>query len=84
MIALTHVECYRAHKDAFQETLHKRPEIAEDISQVLARHRAELEAAREDLIERGQARPHARPSGGFPAHQERLCPLVASLHTRGC
>ena len=31
--------------------MHSRPEIAEDISQVLARRRVELDAAREDLTE---------------------------------
>jgi small-conductance mechanosensitive channel/CRP-like cAMP-binding protein len=61
VIALTDVECYRVDKDSFQEILRKRPEIAEDISQVLARRRAELEAAREDLTEeakRARMRDH--------------------------
>jgi len=61
VIALTDVDCYRVDKDSFQEILHKRPEIAEDISQVLARRRAELEAAREDLTEeakRARMRDH--------------------------
>ena len=51
VIALTDVECYRLDKDAFKETLQSRPEIAEDISAILARRRVELEAAREDLDE---------------------------------
>jgi small-conductance mechanosensitive channel/CRP-like cAMP-binding protein len=51
VIALTDVECYRVDKDSFNEILRKRPELAEDISQVLARRRVELEAAREDLNE---------------------------------
>ncbi len=61
VIALTDVECYRVDKDSFQEILRKRPELAEDISQVLARRRAELEAAREDLTEeakRARMRDH--------------------------
>lgn len=61
VIALTDVECYRVDKDSFQEILRKRPGIAEDISQVLARRRAELEAAREDLTEeakRARMRDH--------------------------
>jgi len=49
--ALTDVECYRLDKEAFNETLHRRPEIAEDISLILARRRVELEATREDLTE---------------------------------
>jgi CRP-like cAMP-binding protein len=61
VIALTDVECYRADKDSFQEILRKRPEIAEDISKVLARRRAELEAAVENLTEeakRARMRDH--------------------------
>ena len=61
VIALTDVECYRVDKDSFHDILRKRPEIAEDISQVLARRRAELEAAREDLTEeakRARMRDH--------------------------
>lgn len=51
VIALTDVECYRVDKDALHDILRSRPEVAEDISEVLARRRAELDAAREDLNE---------------------------------
>jgi small-conductance mechanosensitive channel/CRP-like cAMP-binding protein len=51
VIALSDVECYRVDKDAFHDILRARPEIAEDISTVLARRRAELDAARENLTE---------------------------------
>jgi len=51
VIALTDVECYRLDKEAFHDVLRSRPQIAEDISEVLARRRAELDAAREDLSE---------------------------------
>jgi CRP-like cAMP-binding protein len=51
VMATAEVECYRVDKDAFHDILRSRPQIAEDISQVLARRRAELEAAREDLNE---------------------------------
>jgi small-conductance mechanosensitive channel len=51
VIALSDVECYRVDKDAFHDILRSRPEIAEDISQILAQRRAELDAAREDLNE---------------------------------
>src|SRR6476660_7470829 len=51
VIALTDVECYRVDKESFNEILRKRPELAEDISKVLARRRVELEGAREDLNE---------------------------------
>ena len=61
VIALTDVECYRVDKDSFHDILQKRPQIAEDISKILARRRAELEAARENLTEeakRARMRDH--------------------------
>lgn len=51
VIATTDVECYRLDKDAFNDILRKRPEIAEDISHILARRRVELDGIREDLNE---------------------------------
>jgi small-conductance mechanosensitive channel/CRP-like cAMP-binding protein len=51
VLALTDVLCYRLDKSAFQEIIKHRPEIAEDISHVLARRRVELEAIREELSE---------------------------------
>ena len=61
VIALTDVECYRVDKESFNDILRKRPELAEDISTVLARRRVELEAAQEDLNEeakRARMRSH--------------------------
>jgi small-conductance mechanosensitive channel/CRP-like cAMP-binding protein len=51
VIALTDVECYRLDKDAFHDILQKRPELAEHISQVMAKRQVELEGKREDLNE---------------------------------
>ena len=51
VIALTDVVCYRLDKEAFNDILTNRPEIAEDMSEQLARRRVELEAAREGLNE---------------------------------
>jgi CRP-like cAMP-binding protein len=51
VIALSDVECYRLDKEAFNDILKHRPEIAEDISEQLARRRVELDAAREGLNE---------------------------------
>lgn len=51
IIALTEVECYRVDKDSFHEIIRRRPQIAEDISHVLARRRVELEAVRLGLNE---------------------------------
>ncbi|HEX3280589.1 MAG TPA: cyclic nucleotide-binding domain-containing protein, partial [Pyrinomonadaceae bacterium] len=51
VIAVTDVECYRLDKEAFHTILQQRPEIADDISMLLAKRRVELEAAREGLNE---------------------------------
>jgi CRP-like cAMP-binding protein len=51
VIALTDAECYRLDKETFQHTLQTRPEIAHDISTILANRRVELEAAKEGLSE---------------------------------
>jgi len=49
VIALEDSECYRIDKQAFQDIVHRRPELAEHISHVLARRETELVAAREGL-----------------------------------
>jgi small-conductance mechanosensitive channel/CRP-like cAMP-binding protein len=51
VVAITDTECYRIDKDAFQNIIRRRPEIAEDISHVLANRRVLLDAAREGLNE---------------------------------
>ncbi|HKP71888.1 MAG TPA: mechanosensitive ion channel family protein, partial [Pyrinomonadaceae bacterium] len=43
-IALTDVECYRLNKEGFREILHRRPEIAQDISRIMAERQAQLES----------------------------------------
>lgn len=47
--AVTDVLCYRLDKDAFHEIVAKRPEVASEISEMLAQRKVELAAAREDL-----------------------------------
>jgi CRP-like cAMP-binding protein len=49
VIAVDDVQCYRLDKGSFRSILVKRPELAEDISEVLARRKVELEAIREGL-----------------------------------
>jgi small-conductance mechanosensitive channel/CRP-like cAMP-binding protein len=49
VIALTDMLLYRLDKVAFQSIITRRPEIAEDISHVLARRKVELDAIREEL-----------------------------------
>ena len=47
--ATSDTECYRLDKEGFQEILRARPEIAKQISGLLARRRVELIAVREGL-----------------------------------
>jgi small-conductance mechanosensitive channel/CRP-like cAMP-binding protein len=49
IVAEDQTECYRLGKDAFQTLLSKRPEIAEQIADVLATRRIELVEAQEQL-----------------------------------
>src|SRR5205085_5998905 len=49
VIAATEVECYRIDKEVFKAVLRNRPEMAEIISQVMARRRVDLAAVRENL-----------------------------------
>lgn len=49
VVALEDTECYRLDKEGFQKFLTARPEIAKDISHVLARRRVELYQAMEGL-----------------------------------
>lgn len=51
VIALTEVECYRLDKEAFQEILKHRPEIAQEISFLLAARKVERDQVLEDLDE---------------------------------
>jgi small-conductance mechanosensitive channel/CRP-like cAMP-binding protein len=49
VVALTEVECYRLDKEAFNRIMHERPEIAREISSLLAARQVELAAVREDM-----------------------------------
>jgi len=55
VIAKTDVECYRIDKDVVEELLHARPAIAEEISHILVKRRAELDIALQNLDATG---PH--------------------------
>ncbi|HZR11447.1 MAG TPA: mechanosensitive ion channel family protein [Myxococcales bacterium] len=49
VVATTEVECYRIDKDVFKSVLRTRPDMADVISQVMAKRRVELAAVREGL-----------------------------------
>jgi small-conductance mechanosensitive channel/CRP-like cAMP-binding protein len=65
VVAQTDVECYRLDKEAFQNILHSRPELAEDLSHILARRRVELEAIREGLNEEAKRQRMSHTQGDF-------------------
>jgi CRP-like cAMP-binding protein len=65
VIAQTDVECYRLDKEAFNRILRRRPELAEDLSHILARRRVELEAVREGLNEEAKRRRISHTQGDF-------------------
>ncbi|HYF47914.1 MAG TPA: mechanosensitive ion channel family protein [Planctomycetota bacterium] len=56
IVALSDSECYRLEKAAFDSILRKRPKLAHEISEILARRNVELESARENLDEEAKAR----------------------------
>lgn len=51
VVAKTDVKCYRLGKSEFEDILQRRPEIAADIAETLARRRVELESVREEVSE---------------------------------
>jgi small-conductance mechanosensitive channel/CRP-like cAMP-binding protein len=54
VVATTDTECFRLDKNGFEEILQKRPEIAKEMSALLARRRVELVALREGLDAEGR------------------------------
>lgn len=69
VLARTDVECYRLDKVAFESIMLARPEIAELVSHVLLKRRAELDAAAERLSTDG---PPVAP----PPHREELLAVI--------
>jgi CRP-like cAMP-binding protein len=54
--ALEDTECYRLNRQAFDDILKGRPEIAHYLSELLARRKVEIEAVRHDLDAEAKAR----------------------------
>lgn len=63
VVALSDVDCLRIDKDDFREVLARRPEIAENVSEVLAKRRVELESVRDNLDAESKRR-RAETEGG--------------------
>lgn len=49
VVAIEDVECYRLDKETFETILRRRPQVADQLAEVLAQRRIELEAAQENL-----------------------------------
>jgi len=49
VVAVTDVECFRLDKESFEKIVQERPEIAKEMSAMLARRRVELLAVREHM-----------------------------------
>jgi CRP-like cAMP-binding protein len=49
VVALSDIECLRVDRAAFGALLERRPEIAQEVAEVLAQRRVALDAARENL-----------------------------------
>ena len=77
VLATEDTDCFRLDKEAFQDILAKRPEIAEHISHVLARRTVELEAVRDNLDAEARSRRLA------PAQQDILSRIVKLFGLRG-
>lgn len=58
VVALTDVDCYRLESAAFKELLDKRPQIAEQLADVLAKRKVELSAVKENLDQAAQRDRH--------------------------
>jgi CRP-like cAMP-binding protein len=56
VVAHSDVECYRLDKSSFQDLLHTRPQIAEDVSKVMAARQNRLTEAQLSALS-GAAKP---------------------------
>jgi CRP-like cAMP-binding protein len=56
VVAVTDVECHRLDKDGLEQVLKARPAIAEELSTLMAKRRADLASAQEELGEAVRAR----------------------------
>jgi CRP-like cAMP-binding protein len=58
--AITDIMCYRLDKDSFLDIIRSRPEVATDLSKLLAKRRLELESVREGLAGEVSAKKRAQ------------------------
>ena len=72
VLAKTDVECYRLDKEMFEEILHQRPGIAEEISQVLAVRKAEQISLIQGMSAENASRDAAQHPGEILATIKRF------------
>ena len=72
VLARTDVECYRLDKEMFEEILHQRPSIAEEISQMLAVRKVELDSMIQGMGAESASRDAAQHSGEILATIKRF------------
>jgi len=49
VMAQTDVECYRLDKDVFEEIIHERPSIADEITHLLVNRQSQLDSVKQDI-----------------------------------
>ena len=76
IVALTDVECYRLDKEGFIDILRRRPQIADEISHLLAQRRTQLDTIREGPDRRSGSPAYATHPGRPAASYSQL------FHTR--
>jgi small-conductance mechanosensitive channel/CRP-like cAMP-binding protein len=72
VVALKEVACWRLDREAFRQLVARRPEVAEEIAEVVAARQEELDDAREDLGQAARARRKA-------ARQQDLVGAITSF-----
>jgi len=65
VVAITEASCWLLDKEAFKGVLAARPQIADDISRILAARDVELAAVRENLSEEAKAQRMAQQHGSL-------------------
>lgn len=78
--ALDDAECFRLDRQAFEDILRARPEIAQHLSEVLARRQVELDSARQNLDAAARA---ARIEQHRRSMFDRIYKMFGLTHTSG-
>ena len=77
VIAVGETECWRLGKERFREVLEGRPELAEELSHVLAARQVELATAREEISDESRRHRIETEHGSLRARIERFFGLGA-------